>query len=97
MGGKVSDFVLDGLAAYRLTRLVTTDRVSEPVRDRLVGHPVFGFVGEGIECDWCVGVWVGAGVAAAGKWWPAGWRVLRWGLALSVVAGAVGERLHNDD
>lgn len=50
--------VLVSLAGYRATRLVTTDEISAPLRDRLHregGRPrLVGFV----NCDWCVGVWV---------------------------------------
>jgi hypothetical protein len=93
MGERLKDLTLDGLAVYRLTRLVTTDRISEPLRDRLVGHPVLGFVGEGIECDWCVSVWMGAVVAAGRRWAPELWGVARWGLTLSVVTGLLSDEL----
>ena len=92
MGDSVGGFMLDSLAAYRLTRLVTTDTISDPVRDYLVGHPVFGYVGEGIECDWCVGVWVGGGVVLARAYAPGVWRAARWGLAVAAVVGWVRSR-----
>ena len=92
MGDSIGGFVLDSLAAYRLTRLVTTDRISEPVRDWLVDHPRWGFVGEGVECDWCVGVWVGGGVVLARAFVPDVWRAARWGLAVAAVVGWVRSR-----
>lgn len=45
-------------ATLRLTRLVTTDKITKPLRDRLPAS-----VREFAACSWCVGFWVALGVA----------------------------------
>lgn len=50
-----------GLAA-RLTRLITLDTITEPVRKRLPG-----LLGALAECPWCSGFWVA--VAVGLSWW----------------------------
>lgn len=63
------DFVtlaLVALATARLTRLVTTDTITEPLRVWVVGK-----LGEDSKlsylmmCSWCMSLWVGAGVAGS--------------------------------
>ena len=85
MGAQVGDLVLDVLAVSRLTRLVTTDRVSEPLRDRVAARPELGMVSDGLECDWCVSVWwaFGVGVVRRFRWW----RLVRRGLVVALLAG----------
>jgi hypothetical protein len=78
------------LATARLTRLVTTDRITEAPRvwllRRLPSDSLRAYL---IVCDWCVSVYVGAAVAACGAWtgsWPWTWAVPV-GLAFSYAAG----------
>jgi hypothetical protein len=79
-------FVVAGLACYRLTRLVTTDTIFTPVRELVADRPRLGYL---VNCDWCVSVWVGLPVA----WLVFGfgesvwvWVVLGW-FGLSAVTG----------
>ncbi len=69
--------VVSGLAVYRLTRLVVTDRIAEPIREFLFrqveaggrdmgGEPpnrVAVFAAELVTCSWCTSVWVALGWA----------------------------------
>lgn len=76
------------LATARLTRLITTDRITQAPRrwvlSRLDGDGLMAYL---VVCDWCSSVYVGAGVAAAlwglGDWvmWPL------YALAFSYVTG----------
>ncbi|MBN1174220.1 MAG: hypothetical protein JXA67_18765 [Micromonosporaceae bacterium] len=83
-------------AAARLTRLVTTDEITRPLRQWFVerlpeGSTFAGF----LFCRWCVSVWVALPVAAVA--WPLflghGWRGHWWigipaaGCALSYAIG----------
>jgi hypothetical protein len=68
-------FLLNTLAAARLTQLVTTDSITEPPRvavtewaDRRRGTRPLSVL---INCGWCVSVWVSAGLAAF-DWWAGG-------------------------
>lgn len=76
------------LATARITRLVTTDRITEAPRNRLLRRlDPEGLAAYLIVCDWCASVYVGAGVAAL-LWFGPAWTV--WplcALASSYVAG----------
>lgn len=49
------------LAAFRLTRLVTRDSITEPLRSKV---PDTLKLDELVHCDWCAGVYVSAVVVA---------------------------------
>lgn len=51
MSGLLFLFVV--LAVYRVTRLVTIDDITHPIRDRM-----HGWLAELVTCPFCVGVWV---------------------------------------
>jgi hypothetical protein len=87
--------LLTALATARLTRLVTTDRITRAPRDWVLlrvrnGHPLAYLLG----CDWCASMYVGAGAAAA--WWA--WGDHRWfvaataALAFSHITGWLATR-----
>jgi hypothetical protein len=52
-------FVVLTLAAFRLTRLITRDAITKPLRARAIEKMKFD---ELINCDWCTGVWVALAV-----------------------------------
>lgn len=86
-------FAVAALATARLTRLVTTDRITEAPRNavlrRLDADSLLAYL---IVCDWCASVYVGAAVAAVATWGPS-WSV--WvlaALAYSYVAGYLAAR-----
>jgi hypothetical protein len=85
----IEDLVLDGLATYRLARLLTMDDLTKPARDRVwkwAADREMHRLAEFVTCPHCVGVWVAAGVVSlsALRGVP-GWRHVRTFLA---VAGA---------
>lgn len=49
---------VSALAVYRITRLVTTDRVADRWRAPLVARG--GRAGYFVTCPWCVSVWLAA-------------------------------------
>lgn len=51
-------FVVVSLAAYRITRLVTTDTIFSPVRDRLLNRWGNSYATEGFTCPFCMGAWI---------------------------------------
>ena len=74
--------VLIALAAFRATRLITSDTITEPLRDRLERWAwEFGPNGqlkargalrtwlvEGLTCQWCLGVWMSAASYSTWRW-----------------------------
>lgn len=52
------EFVLVCLFAFRVTRLLIDDEITQPVRDRL---PQYAF----LSCVWCLGFWVAVVSTAA--------------------------------
>lgn len=78
-----------GLAAHRITRLVTTDVITDQPRiwaaQKLGGFPV----AQGLKCDWCVGMWIGLGLVVLDRVDPPGWRLLRRGLAVADLVGII--------
>ena len=74
-----------GLATYRLTRLVTADRITEPFRLWVKRRSTTA--GYLVTCDWCLSIWVAPWVSLAlvgGGDDP----IVRWGLlALAFSAG----------
>jgi hypothetical protein len=58
------------LAAYRITRLMTTDSITEPLRQRLFDaerkhfdNPVLHTAGEIVRCEFCSSVYAGGAAA----------------------------------
>lgn len=57
---EIIDYLILGLATYRLTRLVTTDTIFERVREKVWKRfpPHKGGIGYLITCNWCASIWV---------------------------------------
>lgn len=82
----------DALAVFRLTRLVTTDRITRRLRGLVERNTRDGsewayLVG----CDWCVSAYVGVGVVLARRFAPRLWGPVAEGLAFSAITGLVAE------
>jgi hypothetical protein len=83
----VDDLIVDGLAAARITRLVTTDTFPPAKALREAWVRKFGqgsSLADLIECGWCAGFWIAAGCRAARRLVP-GW----WGPVAEVFAVAM--------
>ncbi len=85
---------VDALAAYRLTRLATTDAIADVPRTALQRRSVFLL--DLLNCPWCTSVWVSFGVVAARRSVPRLWDPVATALALSAVAGFIAERVAAD-
>lgn len=87
--------LIGALLTARLTRLVTTDKITEPLRLRLLLHlPEDGLLAYLVHCSWCASVYVGAGVGVVGAWlgiWTWGWAAPL-ALSFSYVAGWLASR-----
>ena len=63
-------FLLAVLATMRLTRLVTTDSITMPIRVQIVAK--FGethWMSRLLSCSWCIGFWIGAAVVSTTWFW----------------------------
>ena len=93
---------VDALACHRITHLVTTDRILQPLRDRLIGEirhdqtgvgwPQHPRVAEFLHCAWCVSMWAAIPIVALQALAPAVCLPVTATLALSTVAGLISER-----
>ena len=86
MGEDLIAIVIGGLATARLATLVVYDTILEPVRSRVyrwsppddIRHRTdangvlrdAGWVGTGLSCHRCVGVWIAAALAVSYHVWP---------------------------
>jgi hypothetical protein len=74
--GRGAEFLVDALAAARLIRLATRDTFPPVKRTR---NLVIGWAGQGssiaelVDCPWCAGFWITAGVVAARRVVPRAW------------------------
>jgi len=90
--------LVDAVAVYRLTRLISADTILEPVRSRIMfrrdGTPREWW-SELLGCRWCVGVYVGVGVALARWVIPDVWSWVAYAWALAAAAPLLA-RLEDD-
>lgn len=88
------DLLVDGLAVYRLTRLLTLDSLP-PVRharDKVLARWSESEWSELAVCPWCLSVWLAAAVVAARAVAPRAWSPVAKVLAASAVAGWLSSR-----
>lgn len=90
MSWLLDELVVDALATYRITRLVVEDTITQPLRDLVESGT---WLDRLIECPWCVGVWVGMGVAAARAIAPRQWTPVARGLACAAAAALIVVRV----
>lgn len=86
-------FLVAALACLRLTRLVTTDVITEPIRVRIVAKTgIDGWIHTLITCAWCCGWWISAAVGT-GVWFYQGpWLMIPLIVfALSEIVGLVSQ------
>lgn len=75
------------LACYRLTRLITGDEITRPIREAAFDRSRwFGYL---VSCDWCLSIWIAPLVATPVVIWSENRFVfaVMLALALSAVAG----------
>ncbi|HSX22677.1 MAG TPA: DUF1360 domain-containing protein [Gaiellaceae bacterium] len=88
------DVLLEGLATYRVTRLITTDEITRPAREALVkrlesrGHHKLTYL---LQCPYCVSVWVGAAFVIAPRVLGRAWLPVRDALSASAIVSLIAE------
>lgn len=91
----LTDAVVDALASYRLVRLVQEDELPPMLAARTAVIERFGVDSlpfKLMDCPWCLGMWMAAGVVAVRAVSPRGWGVVARVLAFSAAAGLLAER-----
>ena len=87
-------FILLGLAAFRATLILTTDTITQPLREKIWSKwPPSTTFGYFWTCNWCTGTWVAAVFTVF--WYIApDWLVMvSLFLALSAVIGLISGNL----
>jgi hypothetical protein len=86
-------FVILALAAFRVTRVITTDVVFESVRERIwkkfPSSKGFGYL---ITCDWCTGFYVSIAFVLAYLLVPVIVYVVSLVLSISAIIGLLANR-----
>jgi len=81
------EFIVLALATFRLTRLVTTDAITERARDWVAAKgPMRAYL---VHCDWCISIYAGSLVLGLYMISPVAILVL----ALSAVTGIIAARV----
>lgn len=77
--------LVNALAVYRITRLITDDLIADGLRSRVtrLGEPW----ASGIECPWCVSFWIACVVVVVAWTLPQVWAPWAVIFAFSAVAG----------
>lgn len=89
-------FVVDGLATYRLVKLVRDDRITEPLRDAVEsrnGTPEESKLSYLVHCPWCLSFYFGAALTLGRRRWPRTTALVARPLALSALTGLAVQHL----
>lgn len=87
------------LAAFRSTRLIGWDEITEPLRELVVRKKqhTSGRYRHGLDkwlhCPWCAGAWNAIAWWGAWQLWPHATLVLAAPFAISVIVGLIGKHL----
>lgn len=84
-----TQLAISGLATYRLTKLITTDEITEPLRERVWANhpPESSRLGYLITCNWCTSIWAGSALGISRMIAPKTTSAIETVLAVSAIAG----------
>ena len=88
--------LVDGLATYRLVKLVRDDRITEPVRDAVEesqGPPEKSKISYLVNCPWCLSFYFGTALTLARRRWPERTSLVARPFALSAMTGIATQYL----
>jgi hypothetical protein len=86
----ITTLILLSLAAFRLTRLVTTDTVTDGIRNQIwKKFPPSTKLGYLITCNWCTGFWVSLLLGCLWLVIPEALTVVSLVLAVSALVGLI--------
>lgn len=87
---------IDGLATFRLVKLVRHDRITEPVREAVRarwGPPEKSRISYLIDCPWCLSFYFAVALTVLGRRWPRPVGLIARSLALSALTGLAAEHV----
>lgn len=90
------DGLVDGLATYRLVKLVRDDRITQALRNWIKsrwGPPDRSKVTYLVNCPWCLSFYFGAALTLARRQWPEASGLTARALALSALTGIATQYL----
>lgn len=89
-GERLASLLIDGLATYRLVKLVRDDRITEPMREAVVeshGPPERSKVSYLVDCPWCLSFYFGAALTMGRLRWPRATEAVARTFAVSSLTG----------
>lgn len=95
-GPQLADLVVDGLASYRLMKLVRDDRITASARDAVeerTGPPDRSMLAYLMNCPWCLSIYFGAALTAGRGRWPRATNAVARTFALSALTGLADRHL----
>jgi hypothetical protein len=89
-------YIIIALAAFRLTRFVTTDAIFESIREKIwKKYPPSTKLGYLITCNWCSGFWISIILVIGLIVLPVVTYVVSLVLSISTIVGLVANKLDN--
>ena len=89
-------YVIMALAAFRLTRLLTTDVILEGLREKIwKKYPPSTKLGYLFTCNWCMSIWAAAFIIGLASLLPTVAYVVSLILSISALVGLVATKLDN--
>lgn len=88
----------DGLATFRLVKLIRDDRITTRLRETIAeryGTPEESKIAYLADCPWCMSIYFGVGLTLLRRKWPRTTSLVSRGLALSAMTGLTAENLDN--
>ena len=82
-------FLLLGLATYRVTRFITRDMIMAPIRNYfwIKFPPEKSYIGYLSTCDWCFSFWIGSAFVSSAIIIPSVTYIVATVFAVSAIAG----------
>lgn len=87
-------YLILALASYRATRLITTDEITEPIRNwiwkKWPPSTMFGYL---FTCNWCTGFWISTMLVVGALLVPTAAYVVSLVLSISAIVGLISAHL----
>lgn len=93
---RLVDLTVDGLATYRLVKLIRDDRIAQPLRDKVEeeqGPPERSKITYLLSCPWCLSIYFGVALTLGRRRLPAVTDLVARTLALSAITGIATSKL----